>query len=333
MTTARTVALEVGRSCPRDCLYCYNHWKGPARPESDPEPGGADLTSVIDAALGSGRFVRADLTGGEPMALPDFFEILDRIRGHGVRPALVTDGGLVGPSEAKDLAARDLALVQPTILSADRAVHDRLKGAAGSLDSTIHAIALLLREGIDVCVTFICTRLNHDHLEEVLRLCRALGVPSLALARLCTTGEALAHRDELWPEPRMVRTCLAGLRDLGRRYKVRVHNAVAVPHCVWPEGGRCAMASGAPNFTVDQWGRVRPCSVSSVVLGRLPVDGWEAIEGRYRDGLLPQLAVAVPAECRGCEHLEACGGGCRESGHASTGSWEGLDPLAQPTTG
>ena len=262
------------------------------------------------------------------MSRPDFFDIIDRISDHGARCAVVTDGALIGDSEARDLARRGVLRVQPTILSADSDVHDHLKGQA-SFKDTLHAIALLRRHAVPLSVAFVCTRANYDHLEEVMKLCRALGVEHLFFTRLCTTGEASRHRDELWPEPWMVAESLESLEGLGAKYKVRTFNAVVVPHCVSPAGGRCGLASGRPNYTVDPWGRVRPCSVSSEVLGTLGVDTWKMIDMRYREVLLPAVAAAVPDECARCEQLIECGGGCRESGRAmGGGSWAALDALA-----
>jgi len=321
----RTLALEVTPDCPRDCLYCYNPWRdapGPAPEPASPEK----LAAVVDAALGDGRFVRADISGGEPLTRPDCFDLLDRILGHGVRPLLITDGGLVGPAEAAALARREPALVQLTVLSTDRAVHARLKGAPETaLDTTLHAAALLARAGVRVSVAFVCTRLNHDHLEDVVRVAAALGATGLAFSRLCTAGRALAHREELWPEPWMVADALARLPELGRRYGVSTNSVVAVPHCTWPGGGRCSVLAGAPNWTVDGRGRVRPCSVWPEPLGDLLAEGWDGLETRLHEELLPAERAALPAVCRTCDRLAACGGGCRASARASA---DGLDPLA-----
>ena len=321
--SGRTLALELTRACPRACLYCYNHWaEAPGRP-----PAGVDrLDDVIDAALGGGRFVRADLTGGEPMARPGFFDGVDRGRSHGVVPARVTDGGLSGAAEARALRERDVARVQVTILSTDRAVHARLKGADG-LDATLHAIALLVNEGVPVSVAFLCTRLNHSHLDDVMRLCRALGVQELAFSRLCTAGSARAHSDELEPAGWMVADALARLPDLGRRYRVRTHSSVAVPHCAWPGGGRCSLVAGTPNLTVEPCGDVRPCSVAPWRTGNLLEDGWDGVLARVEERLAV-VREALPAACRECDRLVACGGGCRVSAEGSTGDPAGLDPLA-----
>lgn len=328
----RSLALELTRHCPARCLYCYNYWKSGDDLGESSEPSSAELAQVIDLALAGHQFARADLTGGEPMSRPDFFEIIDRVARHGARCAVVTGGALIGDSEARELKRRNVVRVQPTILSADADVHNTIKGQE-SLQDTLHAIALLKRHDVPVSVAFICTRANHEHLEEVLQLCRALGVEHLAFSRLCTTGEASKHCEELWPEPRMVAESLAELVGLGAKYHVKTFNMVAVPHCVSPSGGRCSLVSGSPNYTVDPWGRVRPCSVSSEVLGKLGVDTWNTIESRYQDVLLPTVAAAVPDECARCERLKQCGGGCRESGRVQGGgSWAALDTLAASCT-
>jgi radical SAM protein with 4Fe4S-binding SPASM domain len=284
------------------------------------------MAEVIDAALKGRPVARVDLTGGEPMAEPGIFDLIDRVRRYGAAPALVTDGSLIGPAEVRELKRRRVALVQLTILSLDRGVHARLKGA-DTLGETVHAAVLLGKAKVPFSVAFICTRLNHGDFEEVVRLSRALGAKSVAFSRLCTVGEALHHRDEIWPERWMVAECLERLPELARANRIQVYNAVAVPHCVSPGGGSCSVISGQPNYTVDVGFEVRPCSLSTMVLGDLRRDSWAVIEGRYAQ-LVERLRAEVPDACRGCAKLERCGGGCLESAR-SVGRGE-PDPLAAP---
>jgi len=322
----RSVAFEVTWSCPQRCAYCYHDARRRDGVDGSAAEGGADPARLLAALLAGHRFARVDLTGGEPLVSPRLFDIIDRVHALGAVPTLVTDGALVGPEEARDLARHRIALVQTTVLSTDRTLHARLKGN-DTLDATVRAIALLGREGVPVSLSFICTRLNHGELEDVVRLGRAMGVRSVALSRLCTVGEALASGPELWPEPWMLARCLERLQELGATHHVEVSSVVAVPHCVFEAGGRCAVAAGAPNYTVDPFGRVRPCSVSSTVLGALPEDPWERIEARS-SRLRAAVVAAVPERCRACERLAACQGGCRESGLAAGSG--GQDPLTSP---
>jgi pyrroloquinoline quinone biosynthesis protein E len=296
---------------------------GDATAEDEARGLGFDL-AVVDAALAGRSIARVDLTGGEPLSEPGIFDVIARVRKHGAMPAMVTDGAAIDGAAARDLRRAGVALVQPTVLSTDREVHARLKGS-DTLDATIHAVALLRREGIAVSLAFICTSLNHDHLDDVVRLGRALDVASIAFSRLCTTGAALHHRDEIWPDQWMVRAGLARLRDLEQKHGVDVHNAVAVPHCVSETGGRCSVVAESPSYTIDAAGLVRPCAVSSVVLGSVFHSSWREIDARCL-ALARTFRDALPEPCRRCERLERCGGGCLAS--ALDGGAGGRDPLA-----
>ncbi len=258
------------------------------------------------------------------MSHPHLFSILDLLRSYGVRAALISDGGLIGPQEAQRLARYDLARVQITLLSSDRDLHDALKGlepgSPSALDQSLRALALLRREGVPVSVSFVCMRQNAEHLEEVLRLCRALGVQELAFSRLCTLGEA--QTETIWASGAQVQASLEALPKLSALYKVQIHNAVAIPHCLHPTGGGCGLMMGRPNYSLDPRGWVRPCSLSPRHLGHIS-EGWEIVQLRYHQQLLPQLRQELPLRCQRCEALPRCGGGCRESAQATGG----LDPL------
>ena len=325
------LAVEVTPRCNRDCLYCYNSWRAGAVPAEAPLPA-ATLVSLVDAALEASGRGAAQLTGGEPLLRRDLFIIIEGLRSRGRGVSLVTDGGLVDDGVADRLRALRVGPVQPTLLAADRLVHDGLKGAR-CFDDTLAGIQRLLARKIPVTVSFVCTRLNHDRFPDVLELCCALGVRSVAFSRLCLTGAAAKHRQELEPDRDMIRGCLAAAEEASVRLGMKTHVAISLPHCAMEAGdsphlgfGGCSLSTGMPGYTIDPWGRLRACSVSPELLGDLRVEAWDVIVARAREGYLRDVC-AVPETCMACAALQRCRGGCRESARAAVGGFGAMDPL------
>jgi len=329
--TPGVLAVEVTPRCDRDCLYCYNAWRVDGVPEEPPLAASVLIPLVEEALRASGRGA-LQLTGGEPLLRLDLFDIIEGLRAPARSISLVTDGARLDDGAVDRLKALGVGPVQPTLLAADRVIHDGLKGAR-CFDDTVAGIRRLLAQSVPVTVSFVCTKRNHGHFREVLELCFALGVEDVAFSRLCVTGAAASNREAMAPTAEMVRGCLAVAEDAVVRLGMRVYVAISLPHCaVEPDQtphlafGGCSLATGRPGFTIDPWGRLRACSVSSEILGDLREEGWDAILTRARAGYLRNI-VAVPEGCMDCDALRRCRGGCRESARVAGGGFGQWDPL------
>jgi radical SAM protein with 4Fe4S-binding SPASM domain len=325
------LAVEVTPRCDRDCLYCYNVWRAGAVPADPPLSAGA-LVSLVDSALRASGRAAVQVTGGEPLLREDLFDIIEGLQADGRGISLVTDGAAVDDAVADRLRDLRVGPVQPTLLAAERVIHDGLKGAR-CFDATVAGIQRLLVRKIPVTVSFVCTRQNHTHFAEVLELCAALGVHAVAFSRLCLTGAAAKHREALEPDGPMIRGCLEVAEAAFGRLGVKTHVAISLPHCAVGAGsyrhlifGGCSLSSSSPGYTIDPWGRLRACSVSPEILGDLRVEGWDAIIARARAGYLRDVC-AMPEACMSCAALRRCRGGCRESALAVRGVFGAMDPL------
>lgn len=327
------LAVEVTADCNRNCHYCYNSWR--LYPERRDRVLPADeLVALVQRALGESGRNAVQFSGGEPLLRPDFFEIVEGLRSPGRALSLVTDGGLITDHVAARLKELGVAPVQPTILAADRKIHDRLKGSRGAFDKTVAAIGHLRHHQVPVSISFVCTRSNYEHFEQVVELSFALGVQSVAFSRFCTVGAGAEREEELLPTVEQVRECLDVAMEANSRLGMRVHIAISLPLCVpTPEQlqglpfGSCALGTEHPGYTVDPWGRLRACSVSSVTLGDLRTESWGEIIARAQHDYFSRVR-SLPVACCGCAMANRCGGGCRESARAAHGSLDRPDPMA-----
>lgn len=325
------LSVEVTPHCERACAHCYNAWAaGAPVPAELPAP---ELVALVRDVLRQSGLTAVQISGGEPLLRPDLLQILEGLRPYVRGLSLVTDGALLDDARVADLKRLRVGPVQPTLLAADRATHDRLKGAA-CFDATVDAILRLLAAGVRTSVAFVCTRQNAALFRDVVELCFALGVRHVAFARFCTAGAGALHDADLRPSAAQVATCLDVAEQAAVRLGVTVHVAISLPLCAAPPErhphltfGRCAVSGGNPGFTLDPQGRLRACSISPTVLGDLRTESWATVMERARAGYLARMAE-VPSECRGCACVERCGGGCRESALAAFGDLDRADPLA-----
>jgi radical SAM protein with 4Fe4S-binding SPASM domain len=325
--------VEVTSRCERDCVYCYNVWKAdPAYPRG--ELSSAELVSLVDRAVRESGIPSIQITGGEPLLRADLIDIVEGIRAPGRRVSLVTDGGAIDDGMAAELRRLRVGPVQPTLLAANAEIHDGLKGAT-CFEDTVAGIARLKRAGVPVSVSFVCTRKNHGHFEEVVELCFALGIEVVAFSRFCAAGKGGLHREELTPTGEMIARCLDVAEQANASLGMKVSVAISLPLCAvdisrYPHlsFGRCAVSGRTPGFTIDPSGNLRACSISGTVLGNLREESWNEILERAGRAYFEEMAEA-PTACRECPLLDRCGGGCRESALTCTGSLGRPDPLAR----
>ncbi len=326
--------FELTSSCDHACGHCYNVWD--ARP-GDPQGGYGkgqlnteDFLAMLDKAVAQSGADHITITGGEPLLHKGAMAIIERACALVSTVQLITNGSHVTAERAAAFARFGVRSVQLTLLSADRATHDRLKGAE-CFDDTVRAIVELRAHKVPVQVCFVAMHDNADHFEGVLELCFALGVRSLAYNRMSPTGGAIHHIAALLPTVEEVKTHLDLAERLGPQWKISVATAMPIPPCLirldayeWVKFGFCSVGTHSPNITIDARGNVRSCNLSANKLGNITEDDWTTIHAQT---YLHTFKRIVPEMCRGCRYETNCQGGCKESGFATFGALTHPEPF------
>ena len=117
--------LELTYRCNWRCVFCYNPRHGDLQPLSVDE-----WTSVLDDLRELGTLALV-LTGGEPLAHPDFLQIARAARERRFAVRLFTNGSLVSEEMADALKALDLVAVEMSLHGAAPETHDRTTERAG----------------------------------------------------------------------------------------------------------------------------------------------------------------------------------------------------------
>lgn len=181
-----TVAWEITRACPLRCLHCRAdaQHRRDARELTTAE--GLDL--IGDAAsMGTRVFV---ITGGDPLARPDAFDLLTAVRDSGMHAGFspsVTPR--LTPAALAGAVGAGAATVHLSLDGATSDTHDRFRGVRGSFSRTLRAIDAAHDAGARLQVGTSVTRSTVGDLPAIPRLL-AEKVDLWTLFFLVPTGRA-----------------------------------------------------------------------------------------------------------------------------------------------
>jgi len=328
--TLQSFIFEVTQRCNHDCPHCYNVWKNDC-PYPTGEPGTDETLKMLGRMLDQTGASLVTLTGGEPLLRPDLFDMAEFLRGRSAAVNLITNGTLLDERTVARLTPDRISVFELPLLSAERAVHDRMSGRAGAFDRATMAMALLKAARQRVVGVFVATRLNLPTWRETAELAVALGLDGVMFNRFNPGGQGLRNLDLLQAGPAEVQAALDVAEEMSERYELPISCSIAMPPCLFDTTrykrltfGFCAAGTERAYYTLDPLGNVRPCNHSPRILGNvLREDFWSIVDGpAMRD-----FAAARPAFCAGCKWEMQCQGGCKAAAEACTGCASDRDPF------
>ncbi|MDP2941275.1 MAG: SynChlorMet cassette radical SAM/SPASM protein ScmF [Candidatus Omnitrophota bacterium] len=200
----RMLYLYLTKGCNMRCRHC---WIAPGFQSEERQYPSLPLElfgQIINEAVPLGlRSVK--LTGGEPLLHPAVGTIIDRIREKKLRLTVETNGTLLTPGLAHQLAAAK-AFVSVSVDGPTAEVHEQMRGVKGSFEKALEGIRNLCVAGLKPQVIMSLIRANAPYIEQTVRLAISLGVrsmkfnPVLPIARgreLSAKSEILSARESL----------------------------------------------------------------------------------------------------------------------------------------
>lgn len=335
-----SIAIETTAHCQQKCSYCYNAWRedNGAGFEAGAQ---ARLLARVDKLLGTLDVDHVTVTGGEPFARRDIFDLFDRVRAKGVKIQIISNGGLVDDAVAQRLAGYRVSYVQVTLDGPTAELHDEHVGGKGHFDKTIAGIRSLRAAGIPVVGCIVVTRKNAARVAETLALFESFGVKDIALSRFSPAGYAARHvaellpsRDDLLVAFRQAIPFANGTRD--ERTKMRITCTMPVPPCAVEveeleplQFGTCAIGTTMQELALGPDGRLRNCTLHKTGLAndRDVLDDDVDPAAIVASAEIASYKKTLPEFCEGCVHASTCGGGCGAAAEWVLGSRRLPDPF------
>ena len=315
--SVHSVAIELTGHCNQKCSYCYNAWREDdgASLEGD---SGERLLARVGKLVEQLDIDHVTLTGGEPFSKTDIWPLLDLLSGANVPAQIISNGGLITDRLAQRLAPYRVRYVQVTLNGPNKALHEEHVGE-GHYEATLRGVRAMLAHGVNVVGCVVVTRKNAPVLGEILELWHQLGVRQVALSRFSPAGYAAAQVAELLPSRSDLMLAFEQAAAVGRERDMYLSCTMPVPPCMFDfepyepiQFGFCPIGTSMQELALGPDGTLRNCTLHKHALGGVTdiaapdVDLAKLLE--HAD--VTSYRREVPAFCKGCIHVESCGGGC-----------------------
>lgn len=244
--------VELTYQCNLDCYFCYN----------DLELRGqslklGDYERLFDEMRSLGC-LHLTLSGGEPLAHPDFFAIGAKARELGFVVRVKSNGHALGGELLRRLETEvDPFIVELSLHGARPETHDRQTRVAGSFDRLMRNLEEMHSKSVRIKINTALTRWNEDEIEGMFAIADRFGVT-------LTIDPEVTPRDNGDRGPMDISASPAGLRKLIAVQSKRSARARAEirregdAEIAAPDADRHCGA-GASGIAVDPYGNVYPC--------------------------------------------------------------------------
>lgn len=335
----KKLTIEIIKKCFNKCVYCsaYVSYEDAKKVLSL-----GDAEHIID------QFVRIggqelDISGGEPLLHPNWFDIASYAKTKGLTVKLFSCGILsensIPPDELSSVIDKILKIgfagIEMTLHAPYSTMHDDITSARGSFKKTLEFIRQLSSVINSLEINFVPTQINADELEELVDFVASLKIPRLNVLRFIPQGRGLANKEMLSLKKDQSARLIKVTLQLSKRNDIRV-------------------VLGHPSdftFLLDESRKPNPCSAGIEQL-MIKINGdvipcpafgdlHEWIAGNVFNQELDSIWKNSPVfirlrefdykrlqgECKICTYLELCRGRCPAQRIRECGDlYKGPDP-------
>lgn len=314
------VQLELTEACNLRCKFCYNSQK----PRYNEQ-----VFEMLDALANQG-IMQVNLTGGEPLAHPKFFEVLKYACERFPNVVILTNGSLMNEEALELIHKTDVTSINISI-HGNRKYHEELTQVPRSFDASINAIKYILKKNkILVASNFVLNAGNYSILEDTIQMMHDIGLEYMTITRFIPVGIGSSAKELILSEEQLINAFRIVYEHNRANITPHIEFAEATPFCALPHELRplanCC-SYGYDRFYVDVEGNLMVCGLSRIKLGGNILE--QSINDIKNNSLVFNSFIEnkhVPEKCVKCGSFDLCHGGCRAAA-LSNGSWEGTrDP-------
>jgi len=252
--------VELTYRCNLDCYFCYNDLGLRGRPLSKEQ-----YFRFFEGLRELGTF-NLTLSGGEPLAHPDFFALGAYARELGFVTRIKSNGHALSSEVARRMKAEvDPFIVEVSLHGATAETHDRQTRVPGSFDRLLSNIAAARLAGLRLKINSTLTGWNEHEMEGIIDLAEGLEVP-------IQIDPEVSPRDDGDSEPLSIRASRESVLRLfriqaerraksgddGGEVSVQREGDTMLP-ATEAAGSSKHCGAGSATIAVDPFGSVYPC--------------------------------------------------------------------------
>jgi heme b synthase len=345
------VAWEVTRSCNLFCAHC----RGSAAPVSySGELTTDECFHLVDQIREVGSPIII-LTGGEPLVRPDILQIAKFAVSRGLRVVMGTNGTLITEAMARKLKEVPVSRLGISLDFPVAELQDEFRGQSGAFAAVMTGIAHAHSAGIEIQINSTITRLNVNHLDELLSLALKVGAVAFHPFMLVPTGRGKCLESAELP-PEQYEKTLHWIYDKQLELGDRIFfKPTDVPHYLrvvkqrekqeQRSGSKLTAGRNPANVItrgclagtgfcfISHQGKVKGCGYLDIEAGDIRKESFGHIWAN--SPLFSNLRDLdnLKGKCGECEYKRICGG-CRARAYEATGDYLEAEPYCvyEPAT-
>ena len=299
--------LALTYRCNNNCYFCYT-----GGPQKVTELDTASWKQAIDILWDNG-IPQVVFTGGEPTLREDLVELIDHAKEFVT--GLITNGRKL-TALAPDLKRVDLDYIQVSLESSDAQIHDHMVGVVGAWQETTAGIKAAMAAGLEVITNTTLTQDNIASFADTITFGSQLGLKIMACNTLLCSGRGTCSRQSEGVPVEQLKITLTRARAAADKAGIRLEWYSPTCHKQFNPiefgFGPKSCSAAQYNMTIEPDGAVIPCqSWFKDKVGNILKDPWENIWNHpVNIGLREKKYLQGREECRECEYLAECCGGC-----------------------
>lgn len=244
---------------------------------------------------------------------------------------IITNATLLDSEKIKLLAKLKVDLIEITINSYNKVIHESINGTKGSFDRSIKSIKEIIDNGIEVVVPIVITKYNVGDIEKTLEFIYNLGIKRIMINRYNIGGNGCNEYNDILADFEELQNAYKHCQEFAEKYNLKLYSLVCTPHCVLnPDNypnivfSNCGIGNLNRRYTLTRDGNIRYCNHSPEILGNV-------FENRMSDILLSdklsKWAEIEPTFCNKCDKKHMCQYGCRAASQQMGYGLEKEDPI------
>ncbi len=289
-----SVLVELTYRCNLDCFFCYNDLGLRGKPLS------FEQYSAFLHDLASMNVLSVTLSGGEPLAHPDFFRIGALGRELGFVMRVKSNGHALRGELARRLRDEvDPFIVEVSLHGANAETHDRQTRVAGSFARLMENLREMIDLGLRVKVNSTLTVWNENETAEMYAICDELGLPLRFDLQVSPRDDGDRTPLNVAPTPEGIRYLMSVENERSAAFlaaaeaarasdgESNVRSSVQIPkvekHC----------GAGSAGIAIDPYGNIYPCVQWRRAAGNLHETSIRAMWGTAFDEFRRQTEEAA----------------------------------------
>lgn len=261
LSAPTSVDIFITSRCNLNCVHCFSN-----RKRTISELSAKELESIFSQLESMGVF-EVRINGGEPLLHPDIDKVLITLKEKRFRKVIITNGTLLDEKTVKILKqSRTIPTVSLDDSQAEE--HDLFRGVKDSFKSTVEALTLLQRHGVQYGVNCCLHKKNLHRYKEIIDLALKYGAYRIAFLDLIVVGRMKNHIEWV-PSFSEYQEALFGLIAARFRYGRRIDVALdTFLHChplkesiLELKNGYVSCQAGKSRLSIDSEGSVYPCNL------------------------------------------------------------------------